>query len=312
MRLEMRNISHTVNPACRQAGVNRQPMRTLQEIKKIFTDQARADERIQAVLLQGSRANSNIIPDPYQDFDICLVVNQMESFLIDHSWTRLYGDKIAWQLPDLMGVVDQEPARKVPFHYLMLFNDGTRIDLSLFPVEKMKTDFKPDSLTVVWVDKEGLFNNIASSSDRDYLICKPSEKEFQDCCNEFWWVSTNISKGLLRNEITLAKAMMEGPVREMFLQIVQWYIGTNTNFSVSLGKSGRFIKNYLKAQEYNDILTTYPDHRSENIWNSLFQMTDLFSLYATLVSTKMGYMYNLEEQENVKKLLFRQYEERIK
>jgi aminoglycoside 6-adenylyltransferase len=94
------------------------------------------------------------------------------------------------------------------------FKGGYRIDLTLIPKEKMKTDFIPDSLSMVWLDKDGLFSGIEPPSDRDYLIRKPTEKEFAECCNEFWWVCTYVSKGLRREEIMYAKAMMEGPVRQ--------------------------------------------------------------------------------------------------
>jgi hypothetical protein len=33
------------------------------------------------------------------------------------------------------------------------------------------------------------------SNDMDYHVEKPTEKMFTDCCNEFWWVSTNVAKG---------------------------------------------------------------------------------------------------------------------
>ncbi len=71
--------------------------------------------------------------------------------------------------------------------------------------------------------------------------------------------------------------MLENPVRKMFMKIIEWFIGTNTNFSVSFGKEGKFMKKYLTANEYNTILTTYSDFKPENIWTSLFVMTDLLA-----------------------------------
>ncbi len=84
-------------------------MRTIDEIKLLFTDFAMHDERIRAVLLQGSRANGNIIPDAYQDFDIFLVVNQMEDFIADHRWTSIFGERIIFQLPDEMDTINEYP-----------------------------------------------------------------------------------------------------------------------------------------------------------------------------------------------------------
>src|SRR5580693_1525303 len=128
-------------------------MRTPAEIKQIFTDLAMRDDRIRAVLLQGSRANIKVIPDAYQDFDIFLVVNQMEEFITDHRWTLVFGERIIWQLPDEMKTLNDHHVEKTGFHYLMLFKDHIRIDLTIYPKEKINSYFKPDSLSIVWLDK---------------------------------------------------------------------------------------------------------------------------------------------------------------
>ncbi len=271
-------------------------------------DFAVKDSRVRAVFLQGSRVNKKILPDRLQDFDILLIVDQKESFLSDHSWISRFGEKLIWQLPDEMQL-GQEPSEKVSFHYLMLFTDGIRIDLTLFPKNQMHKDFKLDSLSVLWLDKDGLFPHVDPPSEKDYLIRKPTNKEFADCCNEFWWVSTYISKGLLRQEISYTKAMMEGPVRDMLMLMVSWYIGTKTGFSVSFGNKGRRMKYHLSEDEYNQILETYPDYKTENIWNALFLMTDLFSHYASQVSERLQFNQNHLESVNAGKFLRRQFEE---
>ncbi|NLM19696.1 MAG: aminoglycoside 6-adenylyltransferase [Clostridiaceae bacterium] len=35
-----------------------------------------------------------------------------------------------------------------------------------------------DSLTLVWLDKDNLFKNIPKSTDKDYYVKKPTQKEF--------------------------------------------------------------------------------------------------------------------------------------
>ena len=190
----------------------------------------------------------------------------------------------------------------------MLFNDGNRIDLTLFPEEKMDTDFIPDSLTVVWLDKDNLFEHIEPATDRDYRVKRPTEKEFRDASNEFWWVSTYIAKGLRRSDILYAKTIMEGPVRKMLLKMTEWYIGIKTEFSVSPGLHGKFIKQYLSEDEYSMWLKTYADAKSKNIWNALFLMTEIFKTFARSIAEKLNFTYNIPEQENMISYLRAQYE----
>ena len=261
-------------------------MRSVSEIQTLLIDIAKNDERIRAVLLNGSRANPLIPPDPYQDFDIVYIVNQLQTFTNDHNWVEVFGEPIIMQLPDEMSFGEK---RDEGFGYLMLFKDGNRIDLTLFPLNKVRKDYWPDSLTLCWLDKDNLFQNLPKPSDKDYLIKKPTEKEFQDTCNEFWWVSTYVVKGLLRNEITYTKEMMETVLRPMFMKMVEWYIGMKTDFSVSFGKAGRLMKGYLSKEEYESILQTYSDQQAESNWNSLFKMTKLFSEFANEVAIRLWF-----------------------
>jgi aminoglycoside 6-adenylyltransferase len=285
--------------------------RTPEEIKKIILEKAWADDRIRAVLLNGSRANGKIKPDAFQDFDIVYLVNEMESFLADHDWTSIFGEKRICQLPALMEIDDSDiKKRPLSFSYLMLFLDGNRIDLTLFPMEKMETDFVPDSLSVVWLDKDNLFTNLPAPDDRDYIIIQPTEKEFADVCNEFWWVCTYVSKGLARNEIVYAKAMMEKHVRQMFMQVVSWNIGAHSAFSVSLGNEGKYLQKYLTAKKYKLVLKTYAAFKRDKIWKALFRITDLFGEFAVELAGKLKYKYNWDEQIKTLEWLKEQYKNR--
>ena len=264
---------------------------------------ANSDDRIRAVLLNGSRANPDIIPDQFQDFDIVFIVKDLATFTNNKNWTSCFGEKLISQLPNEMTFDEEEAPKEVAFTYLMLFTDGNRIDLTLFPVENFESDFEFDSLTIVWLDKDKLFSGISNPTDIDYHIQQPSEKYFLDVCNEFWWVTTYVVKGLSRNEMSYAKEMLETVVRPMFMKMIEWYIGIQTGFSIAFGKSGKFMKQNLSKKQYNKILATYSDQQLENNWVSLFLMTELFGAYANIVADKLNFNYNTKEEKNVKNYL---------
>ena len=273
-------------------------MRSSEEIKRLIIDVARKDDRIRTVLLNGSRANSKILPDKYQDFDIVYVVDDVESFISDKTWTNLFGDKLICQLPDEM-VVGQKVPEKGPRSLLMLFEDGNRIDLTLLSKKEINMNHETDSLTIVWLDKDNLFPDIGLPNDSDYLVREPTEKEFLDTCNEFWWVCTYVAKGLVRNEIIYSKEMLETVVRPMFMNVIAWNIGIETNFSVSVGKGGKFMKKFLAPDLYKKILKTYSDHTLENNWKSLFLMMHEFGQLARTVAVSLKFNYVMTEEKNV-------------
>ena len=186
----------------------------------------------------------------------------------------------------------------------MLFKDGNRIDLTLFPVDKLGNNYQPESLSIVWLHKDGLFAEIKPPSDKDHHINKPTAKLFADTCNEFWWVCTYAAKGLMRGEITSAREVTETTIRPMFMRIVEWYIGTETGFSVSAGKGGKFMRKYLRPEIYSKLLLTYPDADIERNKNSLLVMTELFSTLAKHTAQKLGYDYNIDDEVNVMGYLY--------
>ena len=287
-------------------------MRSSEEIKRLIIDVGKKDDRVRAILLNGSRANNKISPDKYQDFDIVYIVNDIESFISDKDWTSIFGEKLIWQLPDQMVVGKKGSEKGGTFALLMLFTDGNRIDLTLLPKNEVKPNYKADSLTIVWLDKDNMFSNIGLPNDSDYLVKEPTEKEFLDTCNEFWWVCTYVAKGLVRNEIIYSKEMLETVVRPMFMILIAWHIGIETNFSVSVGKGGKFIKSFLPPGLYKQILQTYSDQALENNWKALFQMTALFGQLAQTVAKNLGFKYEESEEKNVKNYLQQLFREHLK
>lgn len=274
-------------------------MRSENEMKNLIINFAKKDVRIRAVLLNGSRANFNIKPDWLQDFDLVFIVDHLESFTSDHSWINIFGEKIIFQLPDAMILDNRDVANeKAGFTYLILFKDGNRVDLTLFPKQKLISGFKPDSLTILWLDKDNLFSNLPESSDADYYLQKPTEELYRDNCNEFWWVSTNVGKGLFRKQIIYSKKILETSLRPVFIKIIEWKIGLENDFKVSTGNAGRYFKKFLPEEFYQRLLLTYANFEIEENWKALFIMTEIFQATSDFIGEELGFPVNKVEQQN--------------
>lgn len=273
-------------------------MRSEKEMRSLILSVAKEDTRIRAVVLNGSRVNKTVPSDEFQDFDILFYVENLASFRGDSNWIDVFGDRIILQLPNSMQLGEADVEKdEAALTYLMLFTDFNRIDLRL--IEVVNRSRYQDSLSKVLLDKDDLFEPAVEPTDRDYWIKSPSQKEFFDCCNEFWWVTTYVVKGLARDEPLYAKEMLEIPVRRMFLKMISWKVGTETNFSVNLGNSNRFLKKYLPPPLWASLLKTYPTAHNRDIWNSLMEMIRLFHTLGLEVADRMGFRYNVQEAENV-------------
>ncbi len=270
------------------------------DMKEKILKIAQNDPRIRAVLLNGSRANPNVKPDPYQDYDIMWIVEDLPSFLDDRSWLSVFGKPFLQQFPDdtAIGIAAPKLKEKVSYTILTIFEDGKRLDLTLFPKEKFDTHFEQDSLTKVWLDKDELFADIADSSDQDYHIPKPDQQQFDEVSNEFWWTITYAAKGLRRNELIYAKDMLETVVRPIFYRMFSWNIAYENQFSVNIGKSGKFARNYLDPALHEKILNTYSGADPENNWKALFLMADIFKHEQLKLAKRLDFSVNRQEAEN--------------
>lgn len=274
-------------------------MRNEKEILENILSIASRDSRIRAVILNGSRTNKHVPKDEFQDFDVIYLVEEITSFEAAPDWIDVFGERIILQMPNSMDLGENAPqTNQNEIVYLMLFKDFNRIDLRLVDVQNRANC--QDSLNKVLLDKDDLFDLTIQPSDRDYWVKRPSPKVFFDCCNEFWWVTPYVVKGLARGDILYAKDMLEGPIRKMFMTMLAWYVASENGFSINLGASNRFLKNHVNSSMWKRILTTYPNAQKTNIWNSLMEMTDIFHELAIQTAGNILLDYNIEEAENVK------------
>lgn len=271
--------------------------RTETEIMNMILTTAKEDERVRAVILNGSRANPNVRRDIFQDYDIVYIVREMESFICNHSWVDVFGERVMMQMPEEKVLPPADGRGR--FHYLMQFMDGNRIDLTLIPAEKMDELLEPDSMSVLLLDKDGLIGYLPPASDRDYLIRKPDAQEFADLCNEFWWITMNISKGLWRRELTYAMFMHEQINRNVMITMLEWKVGIAADFAKSAGKAGKYLPDFLPAEDWEQFEATYSDADFNHIWEVLFTMCSLFRKTAVEVAEKLGFEYPFEDDKRV-------------
>jgi aminoglycoside 6-adenylyltransferase len=271
-------------------------MRTEEQMFHLIVETARQDDRIRAVMLNGSRTNPNAPRDPFQDFDVVYVVTNVAPFVENEAWIDRFGERIMMQMPET--IENPPPSGDGSFVYLMQFADGNRIDLTLYPRDRLD-DFEDDSLSLVLLDKDGLFEPLPPASDRDYLPSPPTAKAFADCCNEFWWVSAYVAKGLWREEILYAKHMLNRFVRPQLMMVLTWYAGMETDFSQSPGKYGKYLEQILAPGLWQRLLRTYADADYDRTWDALFTMVDLFREVALQVAEQFGFDYAHGDDERM-------------
>ncbi len=263
---------------------------------------ARADPRVRAVILSGSRADVAVAPDALQDFDVVYVVEEIAPFRDDPHWWRLFGEPAIVQFPDAM--LGAPPRADGGFAILMQFVDGHRIDLTLLPVVSMP-DFEHDGPALVLHDPDGLVPPPAPAGAPHHLPEPPTAASFADVCNEFWWVVPYVAKGLVRGELTYARHHLDTVLRGQLMAMLDWCVLFSSGGARGAGKHGRFLRRALPPELWTLLEATYADARPERGWAALEAMVTLFRRVAMAVAECAGFAYPARDDERVSALLAR-------
>lgn len=167
-------------------------MRTDQEMLGLILQIAKKLQ-VDTVALSGSRTNQKIQTDEFQDYDVVYIVDDLDYLSSDFSWLDQFGERI----------IEQEVTLGHRRLFLMLFEDGNRIDLTLCPKAHIQEWVDSEADFTVLVDDKGLFESYSSSPER-FWIHPASETDFKKACNEFWWVSAYVVKGICRKQVIYA------------------------------------------------------------------------------------------------------------
>ena len=274
--------------------IKEKAVRSEKEMYELIINTAKDDDRIRAAYISGSRANPNAPRDIFMDYDVVYVVDCTAPFIEDKLWIDRFGERLFMQYPDEncdYGDSDKETC----YGWLMQLADGNRIDLHVCTQKGIQQDLE-EQMYIVLLDKDGILPP-CEPGDRYYYVKKPSQKRFGEVCNEFWWCLDNVAKGLWRGEQSYALEMIDFHVRPQLLTVISWLAGVNTDFSASVGKSGKYAKNFVGDEVWERYLSTYCAADTENIWRAVFSMCDLFDEIAKTVERALGLEYNNSEAE---------------
>ena len=270
-------------------------MRTDQEILGLILEIAKKLQ-VDAVALSGSRTDTKAPKDEFQDYDVVYVVDDLDNLTSDLAWLDQFGTRIIEQ-HNILG------NRRL---YLMLFEDGNRIDLTLCPKEHMQEWVDSEAGFTVLEDKKGLFESYSPSPQR-YWRSPATETDFKNSCNEFWWVSAYVVKGICRNQLIYATDHLYGICQQELLKVLAWQV-TSDRGRVDVGKNYKYLFNYLPAEKEKDFSNLLDFSSLEKITQTLFATMQLFHQEAQYLAQKMGFDYDKEVAEK----MIQYAEERVK
>ena len=243
--------------------------------------------QIEAVAMSGSRTDTKAPKDEFQDYDVVYVVDDLDNLTSDLAWLDRFGNRLIEQY-NVLG------HRRL---YLMLFEDSNRIDLTLCPKDHIQEWVDSEADYTVLKDEKGLFESYTTSPE-SYWTSPASYIDFEKVCNEFWWVSAYVVKGICRNQLIYATDHLYGICQQELLKVLAWQVASDRG-KVDIGKNYKYLFNYLPVEKEKEFSNLLDFSSSNKITQSLFATMQLFHQEAQILAQKMGFDYDKEVAEKM-------------
>lgn len=271
--------NNLIKGRCRKYRSQEQMLRLISQTAKSI--------QVEAVAMSGSRTNPKAPKDEFQDYDVVYVVDDLDNLTSDLSWLDQFGTRIIEQ-HNVLG------NRRL---YLMLFEDGNRIDLTLCPTEYIQEWVDSEADYTVLKDEKGLFVPYSPNPQR-YWTSPASAIDFEKACNEFWWVSAYVVKGICRKQAIYATDHLYGICQQELLKVFAWQVASDRG-EVDIGKNYKYLFQYLPAEKDKEFSNLLDFSCSDKVTQSLFATTQLFHREAQILAQKMGFAYDKEVAEKM-------------
>ncbi|MFS9081991.1 aminoglycoside 6-adenylyltransferase [Streptococcus mitis] len=243
--------------------------------------------QVTAVAMSGSRTDTKASKDEFQDYDVVYVVENLDELITDLSWLDQFGKRI----------IEQEVGLGHRRLFLMLFEDGNRIDLTLCPKDHIQEWVDSEAGFTVFEDPEHLFEPYSQNLERHW-ITPATETDFKNSCNEFWWVSAYVVKGIYRKQVIYTTDHLYGICQQEFLKILAWQVASDRRV-VDIGKNYKYLFNYLPTEKEKEFSNLLDFSSIDKITQSLFATMELFHQEAQFLAYKMGFDYDMEVAEKM-------------
>ncbi|WP_061420813.1 aminoglycoside 6-adenylyltransferase [Streptococcus oralis] len=271
--------NNLIKGRCRKYRSQEQMLRLISQTAKSI--------QVEAVAMSGSRTNPKASKDEFQDYDVVYIVDDLDNLTSDLSWLDQFGTRIIEQ-HNVLG------NRRL---YLMLFEDGNRIDLTLCPTEYIQEWVDSEADYTVLKDEKGLFVPYSPNPQR-YWTSPASAIEFDKACNEFWWVSAYVVKGICRKQAIYATDHLYGICQQELLKVLAWRVAADKG-TIDIGKNYKYLFNYLPAEKEKEFSALLDFSSVEKLTQSLFATMQLFHQEAQFLAHKMGFDYDMKVAEKM-------------
>lgn len=259
-----------------------------------------SNDNVRAALLTSTRARPGVTLDRWSDYDVLLIVREIDPLLADKSWIDAFGDVVVAYWDPLEVLEGGLPGSANVVQYA----GDLKIDFTFWPVERVAamTTVNPqlDAGYEVLLDKDGITASIPAPTHRAYVREPPDAERFAQVVNDFYVGVPYVMKGLLRDDPLPGRWVLDYDMRFVYLQpMLEWMSGVHRGWGRPVGVNGKGLNRSLPPEIWAQVERTFAPLDDEGTWAALLTMCDVFRTCGEAVAAVMGYAFDAALHERV-------------
>jgi aminoglycoside 6-adenylyltransferase len=292
-----------------------------------FVKWADAQPDIGTAFVIGSQARTIRPADEWSDLDVVVTVNTPEQYLSETKWLEAIGN------PWITFVESRGDERE----RRVIFEDGLDVDFALLSRRKIRLLTRllrvqkqfPSLLhrllprtaaqqvtqgiaafsdiarrgTRVLLDKDGIVEHLLRVNPEISLAHPPTQAEFLDFINDFWYHAVWTAKKLRRGELWTAKGCSDSYMKWQLLQMIEWHACATNGWGYDTWHGGRFLEQWADERIVNHLQGVFAHYIENDLWRGLSATMDLFRWVAVETAAQLKYPYPTSADEHATELV---------
>ncbi|NCC49193.1 MAG: hypothetical protein EOM13_09090, partial [Clostridia bacterium] len=228
---------------------------------------------VQAVVIIGSRARAARPADEFSDLDLLVVATDIDRFYQTTDWLQAIGTPWLW-------FDEQTPAGMMERR--VLFDQALDVDFVFMPLSDLQNSTNDLALSTlqrgyrVLVDKVGISHDLKPVHAAGTKAVKPTESEFANDVNDFWFHTVWLTKKLLRGEVWMAKSCLDGYLKRILLRMAEHHAHIKNGWDYDTWFDGRFFDSWADPTVLKGIRYAYAHYDEDDIIRALRATMELF------------------------------------
>ena len=281
-------------------------MRNENEIIAKIIDVARQDDAVRAVI------RTDLLPkrEYLYTYNFYFIVTDIEKYDED-VFQYCFGERILLFRGD-RNYPEMFPDTKA---HLMVFRDGVTIVIHTMDINTFLARYDgKNTHKNVWIgdtyqklmDKDNKLPEIERLEEKQTIFAAvPTQEEFSNINNEFWWVMKTFAEYTLREELLSSMFYLNNAVRDLLNRMVRWYIYLKAGEPVNMGILDSRMEELLDTDLFCLYKKTYPNADYSQIWEAYEAVSELWRKTGIFISERCGLEYPNQTEQNMTEFIRR-------